>query len=257
MRFASDRTGYRLLNPGLMLPVSLRIPEILALLSPGRSSADYGQSARLKLASALPPPLNGLFRDPRRVATSIPVTPVAPTIWSVIDDALAKGHRIKFRYKGNNDEGPKDRRADPYAIFLKGTGWYLAAWAPERSDYRSFRVDRLENVASTYQRFEPRDDFRIADFISNPLGVGAGQALNGKVQVFPSHLTSVQSEARAVGLLLQPSGKGAILEIPIGVVDQVAWWLAPFGEGIKVLGPPALRVRLLQIAQRIIALHRG
>ena len=256
VRYVLDQSGYRILSSALLLPVTLNIPEVLALLSPGRAEAEHRKTAQIKLSSALPAPLREVFRDPRRISTSFQITPVDPSVWSVLGGCMAASHQIQFRYKGNNDETEKDRIADPYAIFLKRSGWYLVAWAPERLAYRLFRLDRIEELRSMNRLFTSREDFRLAEFLENPLGVGIGQLLHAKVEVLPSHVASVRSEAAALGLQFQSNGRGGLLQIQTGVLDQVAWWLAQFGEGIRVLSPPALRARLIGIAQRILALNR-
>jgi predicted DNA-binding transcriptional regulator YafY len=47
------------------------------------------------------------------------------------------------------------------------------------------------------------------------------------------------------------------MEIPRGHLDEAAWWLAPFGEGVRVLRPPELRSRLAALGRRIVELNGG
>jgi predicted DNA-binding transcriptional regulator YafY len=256
IRFVQEKTGYRLLSHGGPFPVPLRIPEILALLSPGRADLEFLRTAQIKLSSALPTPLKDLFKDPRKMSTSIQVTPVDSSVWSVIDECIAAGHRIQFRYKGNNDDMQRSRVADPYAVFLKRGGWYLAAWAVERSGYRCFRIDRMEAVSSTKQAFVARDDFELAKYTENPLGVGVGQLLHAKIEVLPGKVAAIQSEAKGMGLHFTANGRGGVLQITSGVPDQIAWWLAQYGEGVRVLTPASLRARLREIGRRIVALNK-
>jgi predicted DNA-binding transcriptional regulator YafY len=66
----------------------------------------------------------------------------------------------------------------------------------------------------------------------------------------------VGSEARALGLPFRTRrGGGGFLEIPRGHLDEAAWWLARFGEGVRVVHPPELRERLVKVARRILELH--
>jgi len=38
-------------------------------------------------------------------------------------------------------------------------------------------------------------------------------------------------------------------------VDEVAWWLMQFADGITVLRPPELRDRVVAMARRLLEVH--
>jgi hypothetical protein len=50
-------------------------------------------------------------------------------------------------------------------------------------------------------------------------------------------------------------GGGAVLEIPRANLDEAAWWLGRFGEGVRVVRPPELRARLAALGRRIVELN--
>lgn len=251
----SDGIGYRPLHPCVALPVRLSIEEILAVLGPGRAHHKYRSSAQVKLAAALPAALGRLFRDTARVGTSIAVTACPPSIQAALDDAILEHRRTRIRYCGLNDRSSKDRTIEPHAMFLKGTGWYIVAWCCEARDFRLFRLDRIESAQTLIARFSSRPEFKLESYLDPSVGVWTGGRLDARVEVFPSHLAAVRSEAKARGLPFQLDGGKWFLEIPRGNLNEFAWWLAQFGEGIRVIEPSSLKHRLLKIANRIVALH--
>ncbi|MBI3097095.1 MAG: WYL domain-containing protein [Planctomycetes bacterium] len=46
-----------------------------------------------------------------------------------------------------------------------------------------------------------------------------------------------------------------LMEVPHGHPDETAWWLAQFGEGVRVHEPPELRARLRRIGEEIVRLN--
>ncbi len=257
LRLVHDGKGYRMVGQTPSLPVTLRVPEILALLRPGGDDREDRDIAQGKLAEALPAPLKHIFRDPRRIRSSIVATPVPHTVWTCVDEGLSERRLLSIHYRGVTDMRWRDRRVEPHALFMKGTGWYLAAWCREVRDWRFFRMDRVARAATAGEGFEPRPGFDVEAYVKSDIGVWMGSALDAEVEVLPSHVEAVRSEALAWRLPFRRSARGAILEIPRGHVDEAAWWLARFGEGVRVLAPLELRKRLATLGRRMAELNGG
>ena len=52
----------------------------------------------------------------------------------------------------------------PLGLFFWGRGWSLAAWCELRDGFRNFRLDRIDSVEVTDERFEPREGRTLPDF---------------------------------------------------------------------------------------------
>lgn len=255
-RLVNDGSGYRMAFPILSLPVSLSPEEILALVRSDRGLREVRERAQGKLARGLPEPLRSLVSGGRRFRVLEAPSPAADRVWRAVEEALAGRRLLRLFYRGQRDEGRAlERWVEPHTLFLKGTGWYLAAWCRRKEEWRLFRLDRIEE-ASCGGPFEERRGFDVEEYLSSDLGVWVGGALDAEVEVLPSHVEAVGSEALALGLpFRRRRGGGAVLEIRKGNLDEAAWWLARFGEGVRVVRPPELRERLIALARRILALH--
>lgn len=60
---------------------------------------------------------------------------------------------------GRSAGGPvaRSRRVEPVQLVVLGGHWYLFAWDLDRTDWRVFRLDRMESVHATTFQFSPRD----------------------------------------------------------------------------------------------------
>ena len=62
---------------------------------------------------------------------------------------------VRFAYRSR--EGIDSRReVEPHSLVNVGRRWYVLAWDRDRSDWRTFRVDRLSKPAPTGVRFAAR-----------------------------------------------------------------------------------------------------
>lgn len=62
---------------------------------------------------------------------------------------------LRFGYRNHAGE-TSQRRVQPQRLANYGRRWYLIAWDSERSDWRSFRVDRLQGAPTAGAAFVPR-----------------------------------------------------------------------------------------------------
>jgi predicted DNA-binding transcriptional regulator YafY len=64
--------------------------------------------------------------------------------------------RLRFAYSAA-DGTRSDREVEPARLALLGRRWYLVAYDLGRQDWRSFRLDRLQDPEPTGARFRPRE----------------------------------------------------------------------------------------------------
>jgi predicted DNA-binding transcriptional regulator YafY len=79
--------------------------------------------------------------------------------------AIGERRVIHFQYRrGDGEESQRDVR--PLGLFFWGRSWTLAAWCEARSDYRSFRPDRMSDVRLLERSFDPADGISLAGFLA-------------------------------------------------------------------------------------------
>jgi predicted DNA-binding transcriptional regulator YafY len=64
--------------------------------------------------------------------------------------------RLRFSYLAHRAERTV-RFVEPHRLVSLGRRWYLVAYDLTRHDWRSFRLDRLDDPERTNERFRPRD----------------------------------------------------------------------------------------------------
>lgn len=118
------------------------------------------QAALEKATSAFSPALQRLFREASR---AIEPTPPAARLFTpeVVFDALFQAVRerrsVALDYRSQSGERGAPRWLDPYGITYEADRVYLHAWSHGYNMIRTYRLDRVEAVTVTDQRFE-RDE---------------------------------------------------------------------------------------------------
>lgn len=157
--------GYRLEAGSELPPLLLEDDEAVAIAVGLRTAAggsvagieETSVRALAKLEQVLPTRLR------RRVSAlhtyTVPLTASAPTVdpetLAVLTLACRDHERVRFRYRAR-DGATTRRMTEPHRLVSAGRRWYLVAWDVTREDWRTFRVDRLDEPQHTGVRFAER-----------------------------------------------------------------------------------------------------
>lgn len=94
----------------------------------------------------------------------------------LLRQAIAGRQRVQFRYRDAGAQ-PSQRSVRPLGCFFWGQVWTLGAWCELRQDFRSFRLDRIDALATLDSRFRHEPGRGLADYLCH---VGApAHALTG------------------------------------------------------------------------------
>jgi predicted DNA-binding transcriptional regulator YafY len=157
--------GYRLEAGSQLPPLLLSEDEAVTIAVGLRSAVAQGLvdgqhttlSGLAKFEQLLPPALRARTDALAAVVHTPPAggVPVAAELIGELALACRDAERIRFRYR-SGDAAHTMRSVEPHAVVSLGRNWFLVAWDRDRGDWRTFRLDRIEDVFGTRVRFEPR-----------------------------------------------------------------------------------------------------
>lgn len=168
-----------------------------------------------------------------------------------LSSAVRERQRVRLRYQAWRGE-TTERQFDPYGIVYHDGYWYAAGFCHLREDIRTFRLDRIVELAADEQGFERPERFDPLEQVLSALGSGAGME---QIEVILK--TSIEQAQRVTASLL-----GTLEESPDGIVfrraayqlDWVAHFLITLDFPVVVVRPVELRDTLRHIAARALAL---
>ena len=159
--------GYQLRAGMAMPPLLLDDDEAIAIAVALRTAAgssvagveETAVRALVKLEQVLPAHLRRRVQAIGQATQTLQVYGSGPTVdpqcLTTLAAAVRDHERVRFAYTAR-DQAASKREAEPHSLVNAGRRWYLVAWDTGRTDWRSFRVDRITKVASTGVRFHPR-----------------------------------------------------------------------------------------------------
>ena len=154
--------------PGAALPPLLIDDDEVVAIAMGLRAAASGAVVGLqepslralaKVSRVMPPRLRGRVEAIAATMAPAPVWSMGPRVdidaLVVVAEACRDRERIRFGYT-RHDGATGPRETEPVAVVPVGRRLYLVAWDVGRRDWRSFRLDRVEEPAATGVRFAPR-----------------------------------------------------------------------------------------------------
>lgn len=79
--------------------------------------------------------------------------------------ALRERRKAHFAYR-DNEERLTERSVRPLALAFYGPVWLLTAWCELRLDFRSFRLDRMADLAILEETFRPERGKTLNDYLA-------------------------------------------------------------------------------------------
>jgi predicted DNA-binding transcriptional regulator YafY len=174
---------------------------------------------------------------------------VDPQCLTVLAAACRDHERVRFAYTAR-DRADSRREAEPHALVNAGRRWYLVAWDSGREDWRTFRVDRIAEPASTGVRFKertlPAKD--AAEFVSQSLQSYTAR-YEARVTV---HAPASELEGRRwLGEVTALDDRRSEVRTSDDNLDWLAMRIAMISAPYEVHGPPELIERLQAMARGI------
>lgn len=153
--------GYVLRKGFDLPPLMFTNEEVVALITGVRLLRAYGGEEHVRAAEEALAKISAVLPDSvRRKADAVPihVMPVATTDlgrgrFDVINAAIADERRLQITYL---DAGGAEsaRTVQPLGLLRWEERWTLVGWCEERDDFRSFRLDRIQEIERGL-RFRP------------------------------------------------------------------------------------------------------
>ena len=181
-----------------------------------------------------------------------------------LEQAIAHGYSVKIQYYKSSEAQSQYRMFNPYRIIYWNNKWYVIGFCHLRNDIRSFRVDRIESLVLTENKFNQPEDFTARDvFLKNLLPTednegtislvisGNKSALNDVCQHwFLGSYLQERTSNQAVFLL-----EKSILHTYVPPPPPPPNLLLPYGKSIQVIEPISFKKRLIEVLTELIHFH--
>lgn len=250
--------GYRL-RPGFKLPPLLFTEEeataiILGLL--GTSWLEIDQSAvaiegaLAKVSRVLPfrakERLNAIAEHVSFFSMQKTARPDVSLLMS-LSEATSQRQRIALRYRSHHDQ-TTERKVEPYGMVGWDGHWYLVGYCCLRKDFRTFRLDRIQEAEVLAEPFERKEGFNSREYVAR---YGASNQRHTIQVEFQAPLYTLEQKIPKTYGNLTQTEQGTMYETQYEDLDGLARYLMGINIPFVVHQPPELREALLRLAEEI------
>jgi predicted DNA-binding transcriptional regulator YafY len=176
-------------------------------------------------------------------------TPPRSEIVSALSTAAQQERTVEMYYRSYNGE-ITERNFDPYGLVYHSGFWYTVGYCHLRSDLRTFRLDRIQDVALGHETFLRPPDF---DCLEHVLRSIPRTPASWFVDVLlKTTLEEAQQRVPPAMALLEQEPGGVGFRCYVDNLDWVAYVLAGLRCPLVIRQPVELRDTMRRLAQDII-----
>ena len=219
----------------------------------GQLYADAAQGALAKLDNVLPEEQRNEVAWARKSLVTAglhrPQLDALVPMLEHVRRGIREQRQVQMTYHGGSEPLPQRRRVDPYALVYRWGWWYLFGYCHLRHANRSFRIDRILELALTDKRFQIPEDFDIHAHIAR--GFESATQVRARMR-FEAQAAHIAQENRAYWetLDMQPDGTVVVAMTSPDLTWAAATVLA-YGPVVTVIDPPELRTMVGEWAAAI------
>ncbi|MFI6166069.1 helix-turn-helix transcriptional regulator [Nocardia sp. NPDC051052] len=259
---ATQGTGGYRLGAGAALPPLLLDDDEAVAVAVGLRSASDGTVAGIeesslraltKLEQVLPSRLRHRVRTLRgaTIRVGTPGAAVEPDTLMAVAEACQRHERLRFDYRAHSGAATI-RTVEPHTLVHFSRHWYLVAWDVDRTDWRTFRADRITPRTPTGPRFDPREppEGDVATYLSHQLSTRAWP-YRATVLLHASAETATPNVWPGMGTLEPIDANTCHLQVGADTPDALVWMITAIDLDFTLLtGPPELVTALRSQATR-------
>jgi proteasome accessory factor C len=241
--YVENERVYVDLDQRLSAPPRLTASEATALSAAAEllrpAASDALKSALQKLEKVLPPGARSRYQEMER---KIDASTDAPTELGLLTRAIAERRQVRFDYFSQGRGQSERRTVSPHELFAHRGQWYLSAHCHTRGDVRLFRLDRIQHLELTDERFEAPAGSRGS--VPDPSG--------GEVRVRFTRVAAPYLKER-FGDAAAPIPEGGV-EVKVSGESErwLTQWVLSFGGEAEVIEPEWAREAVARAAARSI-----
>ncbi|MFJ7646876.1 helix-turn-helix transcriptional regulator [Lysinibacillus sp. NPDC097279] len=177
-----------------------------------------------------------------------------------LEQAVADGNSLKILYHKSGEDQSKYRFIDPYRIIYWNNKWYVIGFCHLRNEIRSFRVDRIESLTLTENKFNRPENFSARDFFMKNLlptiedtEVIISLVINGDSLT----LDDICQHWFLGNYLQTRTSNQAVFLLEKDIIHTyVPYLLLPYNKSIKVIEPISLKKRIIEVLTELIKFHQ-
>jgi predicted DNA-binding transcriptional regulator YafY len=173
-----------------------------------------------------------------------------------VQEAIWSERKVTLVYRRGDGE-TVERTLDPLGLVAKGSVWYLIAGV--ENDFRTYRVSRIDSVTMLAEPVIRPPEFDLATYWRDSTArfTATLPRYPAKMRVKTSMLAWIKSwRFGKIDAISAPDADDWVeVTAVFDVIEEACGYILGCGDHIEVLEPAELRVRVIELAQNVVAFY--
>ncbi len=175
-------------------------------------------------------------------------TNLDPNVWHHLENACQNHHTVLMTYYTAGRNSVSERKLDPYVLHLyRGTNPYVIGYCHKRQEIRWFRVDRIQEIQVTQEKFTPDPSFDAKAHLHMIFQHEVGTEQKSIAIWFdPATAPYIRERRWHPTQVIEEHPDGALtLRMLVPGLNDLKRWVMGYGKGAVVREPEELRQMVL------------
>lgn len=158
--------------------------------------------------------------------------------------AVREHRSVNMNYQSSQNPHPSQRELDPYALVHRWGWWYVVGFCHVRQEIRTFRVDRISEIALLNKTFNVSSGFDLQSHLKKE----AYAQPQVKVRLrFERDLANLVTESQSYWETVEPQADGSVdVTFSSPTLEWAASTTLAYGPAVEALEPPKLRLMVAE-----------
>ena len=158
--------------------------------------------------------------------------------------AIREHRCVAMNYQSNQIPHPSHRGIDPYSLVHRWGWWYVIGYCHTHEEIRTFRVDRISEIALSDTTFSQSPDFNLQAYLKNESQ--ARPQVTARLRFEPA-FANILGGNHSYWETVEPQPDGSVdVTFFAPTLEWAASTTLAYGPAVEVLEPPELRVMVAE-----------
>ena len=258
--------GYSIMDGYRLPPVMFNEAEALSLLAAEKILANSTDEETQKHYAGAMAKIKAVLQSSEKEALdilddSISISPIKseehkPYLTELFK-SIANRRLIKISYQ-KADRTTSERTIEPLGSYHNANKWYLVAYCQLKQDFRTFKMNRIQDLISLDQTFNKRN-FSLQQYLEKQAQEKKELEEPQVVEVLFDHAITVHADKRKYyfGLIDETNeDHGVRMKFWTSSLEFMARWIIPFTNQAHVIQPQELKNRIKELSQELYNHYR-
>lgn len=169
-------------------------------------------------------------------------------------EAILNNRIVTFRYESSVEQENRVIDLQPYHLMYNNYAWYVLGKTEFDGEISILKLNHIKELSVLSRFFAEDKTFDLSEHLGRAWSmVPEGRLYNVRLRFLPEvarNIADVQWHSTQT-VAFQDDGS-AIMEFRIDGLNEITWWVMSYGDKVQVLAPPALRQKVIKIAQNMV-----